>query len=254
MMEAPQFKPASPGVDSWGGNDHNDGSWNWFAESNQVGRDMHNDLTPYATAQQISVTPMTELTPPSGSSDPAWTPPYGDFGLPSPLATLEAPSLFPSALVGASSQAFMDASHELAINNRPQFKSHPAISTYGGGGIISGAAISSPASNYEQPPSEAATAARPRASAANPPLGISARSWRTMTSPEKCPECDQSFPYKSGLSRHIAARHPEVAARYDVSTERHVCPWCRRSFARKDHLTRHLVRSHGRPKGRRRRT
>ncbi|KAK4146007.1 uncharacterized protein C8A04DRAFT_26167 [Dichotomopilus funicola] len=83
------------------------------------------------------------------------------------------------------------------------------------------------------------------------PSGVSAREWRKIIRPEKCPVCGLGHTYPNERNKHIAARHREVAGQYGVPTTRPRCGWCARTFARGDHLTRHLSRSHSREAGRR---
>ncbi|KAK4109129.1 hypothetical protein N656DRAFT_358501 [Canariomyces notabilis] len=82
---------------------------------------------------------------------------------------------------------------------------------------------------------------------------LPARERRKLDRPEECPLCGKGHAYRAGLNRHICSKHPDEAARFNLSTERQVCKWCRSSFARKDHLLRHLTRKHQRAKQQHRR-
>ncbi|KAK3688232.1 hypothetical protein B0T22DRAFT_439787 [Podospora appendiculata] len=73
------------------------------------------------------------------------------------------------------------------------------------------------------------------------------RERRKRERPSKCPLCDLGHAYDADMRRHIRAKHPDQAWRFNVSTKKLRCKWCVKSFSRSDHLTRHLKRKHSGP-------
>ncbi|KAK3323789.1 hypothetical protein B0T19DRAFT_213808 [Cercophora scortea] len=76
------------------------------------------------------------------------------------------------------------------------------------------------------------------------PRRLLARERRKLERPSKCPICKLGHAYDADMRKHIRAKHPDQARRFNVSTERHRCRWCGESLARSDHLARHLKRKH----------
>ena len=60
---------------------------------------------------------------------------------------------------------------------------------------------------------------------------------KKVNKPHKCPHCDKSFEYKSGLERHQRAVHGKEKP--------HECQHCNKKFSNKHHLNRHLKQVHG---------
>ncbi|KAL1837005.1 hypothetical protein VTJ49DRAFT_4408 [Mycothermus thermophilus] len=100
------------------------------------------------------------------------------------------------------------------------------------------------------PASVAVTASESPAGAAAKLSRTPARERRKEERPERCPECpNKGFQYKADLHKHIAAKHPEVAALHNVKVPPlSVCEDCGRAYTRKDRLLRHQTDKHRRPK------
>ncbi len=194
----------------------------------------------------------------SSQSDSIWSPSPGESAFKSPLASTSTPSLTPDFFTWQSPQSTPDT-----IFRFPTVTTAPLINNMS---EIAHCITEAPALEYIQEPLPQ-TAATPLAlTMEDRPPGVSSyvppcrhdrtrvlkltcthrREWRNKIKPAQCPGCPKTFPFNSGdRKKHIAARHPELAAEYGVSTERPECKWCHDTFARLDGLERHLKNKHG---------
>jgi hypothetical protein len=181
------------------------------------------DYIPDLGLPEFALPVMTEMTSPTSLGSATWASSPLDFDFNSPMTDM----MFQLA-AGRTNNAYMEEEFVLEA---------PSIA---------------PWDTVQQSLPKPTAAPGPLTMEDRPP-GVSAREWRKMIRPEKCPACGKGHTYQNELDKHIAAQHPHLAAEHGVSTNRHFCVWCPKSFARPDHLTRHLRLKHGRPRKKRNR-